>query len=277
MHLRGSRVRHRAAVAATAVLGLVLAVDVPVAGEVRPTPPVVDRTGSDRRPAIVVAVATTRPVVALTFDDGPDPRWTPPILAELRRTGARATFFVTGAQARAHPDLLHEIVASGSEIANHTDTHPPMDGLASAAVVAQVRAASFAIGAAGVDQVPYFRPPRGRYGREALVGVSESGLLTVGWTVCLERWLRQAGPVDGPAEAAASVRSGGVLLAHDGGIPDRSATVRAVPALLDSLAARGYEVVTVSELLAVGPHLQARPGKDPRDAPLTRVGLRSPT
>lgn len=267
----------RTVVAATAVVGLVLVADVPVAGEVRPTRSMAEELGSDRRPAIVVAVATTRPVVALTFDDGPDPRWTPQILNELRRRGVRATFFVTGAQARAHPDLLHEIVATGSEVANHTDTHPAMDGLGAPAVAAQVRSASVAIGAAGVHQAPYFRPPRGRYGRDALAGASESSLLTVGWTVCLERWLRQAGPSEGPGQAAGRVRPGGVVLAHDGGTPDRSATVAALPAFLDGLAARGYEVVSLSELFAVGPRLQARPGMDPRDAAVTKVGFRSPS
>lgn len=259
------------------VLALVLTVDVPVAGEVRPArPSPAFEATVDGRPPIVVAVATSRPVVALTFDDGPDPRWTPQVLQELERRGARATFFVTGEHARAHPDLLHAVIGAGSEIANHTDTHPKLDRLDANAVATEVRRASEAVGEAGVLQAPFFRPPRGRYGPAAVAGVRSSGLLTVGWTVCLERWLRDAGADAGPSSAAAALRPGGILLAHDGGIPDRTATVRALPVLLDRLAAEGYEVVTLSELLALGPPLLARPGRDPRDARLTKMGVTSP-
>lgn len=259
-----------------AAIGFTLTTDVPVAGEVRPVPTVVRPSPTvDDRPPIIVAVDTERPVVALTFDDGPDVRWTPPVLEELRRRGARATFFVTGERARAHPELLQAIVAAGSEVANHTDTHPAMDGLDSAVVAGEVRAASLAIGAAGVPQMPYFRPPKGRYGAATLAGVHESGLVTVGWTVCLERWLRRAGPDAGPAGAASAARPGSILLAHDGGIPDRTATVQAVPGLLDGLAARGYAVVTLSELLSQGAAVLSRPGADPRDGwEAGRTGVR---
>lgn len=266
------RVFQRTVAAALVATGLVLSADVPVASDVRPPPeppPVAVEATADDRPLITVAVATSRPIVALTFDDGPDPRWTPQVLDELRRAGARATFFVTGEHARAHPDLLQAIVASGSEIANHTDTHPRMDGLDAEAVAGEVRLASEAIGAAGVAQAPFFRPPRGRYGSETIAGVGRTGLATVGWTVCLERWLRRVGPDAGPMATVADLRPGGVVLAHDGGIPDRSATVRALPAMLGELAARGYEVVSLSELVRWGPPIVARPGSDPRDAPVT--------
>lgn len=254
-----------------------LSVDVPVAGEL-PPPQTADVAfaAPDARPPIVVAVATARPIVALTFDDGPDPRWTPSVLETLRASGVRATFFVTGDQARAHPELLRAIVASGSEIANHTNTHPKMDGLDAETVASEVRTAALSIGAAGVPQTPYFRPPRGRYGDAALEGVSQTGLRSVGWTVCLERRLRRSGSVIGAAEAAAGVRPGGIVLAHDGGIPDRRATIEALPAFLAHLRARGYEVVTVSELLDAGPDVLARPGTDPRDQPLLRTGARRP-
>lgn len=264
--------------AAVAALALVLSVDVPVAGEL-PTqhPPEAALVPTfDGRPPIVVAVATARPVVALTFDDGPDPRWTPSVLGALQAAGVRATFFVTGEQARAHPDLLHAIVAAGSEIANHTDTHPKMDPLDAAQVASEVRNASMAIGAAGVPQLPYFRPPRGRYGPATLDGVADTGLSSVGWTVCLERWLRRGGPAIGAWAAADAVRPGGILLSHDGGIPDRRATVEALPTFLQRLQARGLEVVALSELLGLGPPVLARPGTDPRDQPLLRTGVLEP-
>jgi peptidoglycan/xylan/chitin deacetylase (PgdA/CDA1 family) len=260
-----------AAVAAYVAVGFARPTEVPVAGDVPAAP--VPSIEVDRRPPIVVAVSTPRPVVALTFDDGPDPRWTPPVLEALRRHGARATFFVTGEAVRAHPELLRQVVEAGHEVANHTDTHPRMDGLDAPSVAAEVEAASMAIGAAGVNQAPFFRPPRGRYGADVLAGVAATGLRPVGWTVCLERSLRHAGP-DGAVVAARTVRPGGIVLAHDGGIPDRTATVQALPAMLDALAGRGLEVVSLSELLALGPEVAGRPGVDPRAAPLARAGWR---
>ena len=211
------------------------------------------------RPPVVIAVQLEERVVALSFDDGPDPRWTPTVLAELAAAGARATFFVTGEHVRAHPDLVRAVAAAGHEVANHTDTHPHFDGLPAAMVADEVQRAAVAIEAAGVRAAPLFRPPRGRYDGEALQAVTGLGVQTVGWTVCFERWLRR-GPVLGVEEAVARVRPGGIVLAHDGGIPDRAATVAALRGLLARLAQEGYRVVTVGELLALGPPVLGLPG-----------------
>lgn len=227
----------------------------PVAPVVRPAePPAVVR------PPIVIAVQTDERVVGLSFDDGPDPRWTPGVLAALATTGARATFFVTGEHARAHPELLRQVAAAGHEVANHTDTHPQIDELSGAAVSAEVQRAAAAIEDAGVRAAPMFRPPRGRYDAGALEAIAASGLETVGWTVCFERWLRQGDPAVGTEEVVARVEPGGIVLAHDGGIPDRSLTVAALPGLLARLRDEGYRVVPVGELLALGPPRRGLPG-----------------
>lgn len=212
------------------------------------------------RPPIVVAVQTDERVVGLSFDDGPDPRWTPGVLSALATTGARATFFVTGEHVRAHPELLRQVAAAGHEVANHTDTHPQIDELPGAAVSAEVQRAADAIENAGVPAAPMFRPPRGRYDADALEAVTQSGLETVGWTVCFERWLRQGGAAVGTEEVVARVEPGGIVLAHDGGIPDRSLTVAALPTLLARLHDEGYRVVPVGELLALGPPRRGLPG-----------------
>jgi peptidoglycan-N-acetylglucosamine deacetylase len=231
----------------------------PAATAAPAAPPVTAAPPERPRPPVVVAVDTTERVVALTFDDGPDPRWTPPVLDALGAVGARATFFVTGEHVRAHPELLRAVAAAGHEIANHTDTHPHMDGLPAAAVVAEVQQAAAAIEATGLTPAPLFRPPRGRYGEEALAAVSGLGVRTVGWTVCFERWLR-VGPALGIEEALARIRPGGIVLAHDGGIPDRAATVAALPVLLDRVVRDGYRVVPVGELLALGSPRLGLPG-----------------
>lgn len=211
------------------------------------------------RPPIPVAVQTSERVIALTFDDGPDPRWTPAVLEALAATGARATFFVTGEHARAHADLLQATAAAGHEVANHTDTHPLIDELPMAAVRDEAQRTTEAIVAAGVAPTPFFRPPKGRYREESLAAVDDLGLETIGWTVCLERWLRR-GRLLGVEETVARVRPGGIVVAHDGGIPDRTATITALPRLLERLRAEGYRVVTVSELLRLGPTVVGVPG-----------------
>lgn len=228
-------------------------------------PPPASASATEVRPPVVTGVQTDEPVVGLSFDDGPDPRWTPTVLSALAGAGARATFFVTGEHVRAHPELLRDVVAAGHEIANHTDSHPHIQDLSVAEVRAEVQRAAAAIAEAGAPAAPWFRPPRGRYDDGVLVAVTEEGLQTVGWTVCLERWLRR-GPALGVEEAVARVRPGAIVLAHDGGIPDRSATVAALPAFLARLSEKGFRVVTVGEVLASGPPVLGLPGAGPSPA-----------
>lgn len=236
------------------------------------------------RPPIVIAVQTDERVVGFSFDDGPDPRWTPGVLAALAAAGARATFFVTGERVRAHPQLLRDVAAAGHEVANHTDTHPQVDDLPGDAVAAEVARAASAIEGAGVRAAPMFRPPRGRYDAEALEAVGRAGLRTVGWTVCVERWLRHGGAVAGTAAVVARVEPGGIVLAHDGGIPDRAATVAALPVLLARLTEERYRIVPVGELLALGPPREGLPGAGayetvvssmPRDSTARSVSISS--
>lgn len=217
-------------------------------------------TRLDPRPRIPVGVATNTRVVGLSFDDGPDPRWTPAVLDALRTDGARATFFVTGSAARAHPDLVRRMAAEGHEVANHTDSHSLVEGRQPPAVAAELGATSEAIVAAGVDAAPYFRPPKGRYDEATVRVAADAGLRVVGWTICLERWLGRGAAlrVDGVVRR---VRPGGILVAHDGGVPDRTATVAAVPLVLGRLRAAGYRVVPVGELLTAGTVVLGRPGE----------------
>src|SRR5260221_5834570 len=89
---------------------------------------------SVNRPDVILSVETHRPMVALTFDDGPDPRFTPEALAILEAHGAHATFFDTGQHVWMYPDLARRTVAAGNEIGNHTCDHPMVTRLTQAAV-----------------------------------------------------------------------------------------------------------------------------------------------
>lgn len=242
----------RVAIAVVAVMAaLLVVVHAPPAVEAGSTRIDPERVRWSRpRPDMITSVRTTRRAVALSFDDGPHAVNTPVVLDLLRAHGAHATFFDEGNAVVAHPELVRRTVAEGHEVANHTFTHPDLPPLPFAQVVDEVERTARAFEDAGVVPAPLFRPPRGKFDREAADAVRSTGLVTVGWNVCVERYLSQL-PDDAQAVTAVldRVRPGSIVLAHDGGEPDRSRTMAVLPALLAGLRERGYDVVTVGDLL----------------------------
>jgi peptidoglycan/xylan/chitin deacetylase (PgdA/CDA1 family) len=178
--------------------------------------------------------------VALSFDDGPSRTQTAAILGELERLRARATFFAEGRHVAGREALMREILASGSEIGNHSFHHPADPGPAElAATDAAIR------GATGFEPC-LFRPPYGLVDRRLEAEARRNGLQLVLWTLdsgddhhpgvarIVSRVLGGAGP-------------GSIVLLHDGG--HHPQTVRALPAIVRGLRARGFRLVTVTELL----------------------------
>src|SRR5439155_8858508 len=100
------------------------------------------------RPDVVLSVRTRRRMVALSFDDGPNPRFTPAVLELLRRVGAHATFFDTGQHVARYPDLVRRTARLGDEIGNHTWDHPHLPGMQQDRVVGEIRRTSAAMRAA---------------------------------------------------------------------------------------------------------------------------------
>jgi peptidoglycan/xylan/chitin deacetylase (PgdA/CDA1 family) len=192
-------------------------------------------------------------IVALSFDDGPDPRYTPTVLADLARYHDHATFFEEGQFVRRWPALSHQVVAGGDELGNHTYDHPDLRRRSRRQTADEVRRANAAFAAAGLPAPELFRPPKGYLNTTAEEGVRDVGLPIVKWTpgLCVEHWTHgRAGAARAMRLLADHVRPGDILLAHDGGIPNRARTMAALPYLLAALQRRGYEVVTVSTLLA---------------------------
>ncbi|GHC89860.1 glycosyl transferase family 2 [Novosphingobium pokkalii] len=219
--------------------------------------------------------------VALTFDDGPDPRWTPQILAVLRRHGVPATFFVTGSNALGEPGLLRAILAQGSELGNHSTTHPDLDRLSDAAVALEINATQRLVESYTGRSLRLFRAPylgdadpdtaaRLRVPRIA----AGLGYLTVGLNVDPLDWTG-ADAATLVARTVAQVESGNahaarqVVLLHDSG-GDRHATVQALPQIIAQLRARGYRFVTVSELAGLSRD-QAMPPLAGAQAPMARA------
>ena len=220
-----------------------------VEGSAPPAPAVVRREQGGSAGA--ARVARDR-VVALTFDDGPDIRYTPLDLQILRDKNVRATFFMIGDQVEKHPELAMEAFMDGNEIGNHTYSHPDMKKLSWADTVREIsKAQDVLVRVLGFRPI-YFRPPRGEFDNQDLEVAKAMGYKVVMWTVGVENHLMIT-PQAMVDRVCSKVRSGSVILMHDGSL-DRSRTVAALPLLIDKLRLMGYSLVTVSDLLvAMGP------------------------
>ena len=184
------------------------------------------------------AAAGSAGVVYLTFDDGPTPAWTPRVLALLARYQARATFFVLGRSAAAHPELVRQEFAAGHGVGNHTWSHRRLTNLSGAQLVAEVNATSTAIRQITGAPVRCLRPPFATVDAASAEQVRALGLRLVLWDIDTNDWLRPGtGAIAG--RVLGRVRSGDVILMHDGG-GNRSETVAALEQVLATLSARGY-------------------------------------
>lgn len=195
--------------------------------------------------ATVTRIPTAQPLVAMTFDDGPHPSLTPQLLDMLAARGLRATFYVIGRNAARYPQILQRMVAEGHEIGNHTWSHPSLHGHSSASILSQVDRTNAAVYEAVGRPPVTMRPPYGNlYDNQRLMLFQQRGMPTIIWSVDPQDWQRPGSSVVARRIVQGS-HSGGVVLAHD----IHSATVRAMPAALDGVMARGFRFVTVSELI----------------------------
>lgn len=174
-----------------------------------------------------------RPIAYLTFDDGPDPTWTPQVLALLARFGAQATFFVVGEEAARFPRQLAAVEAAGHAVGNHTYTHPWLTKLKPAQVAAELARTDAVIGGSRC-----VRPPGGFV--DAAVGrvIARGHKVTQLWDIDTRDWARPGVPAI-VAATTAQLRPGVTILMHDGG-GDRAQSVRALATVLPALAAKGY-------------------------------------
>ncbi|MFS0737411.1 glycosyltransferase [Sphingomonas sp. 1P06PA] len=212
-----------------------------------PSADTIQRTGAQRR------------MIALTFDDGPDPAWTPQILDILRREHAPATFFVTGTNAIGQGALLRRIVAEGSELGNHSTSHANLARRSPAAIRLELTATERVVEAYTGRSMRLFRPPflgdadPDRSDELHATRVAAAlGYLTVGLNVDPLDW-RAPGATKIVASTLAQVdmdsqsKPRRIVLLHDSG-GDRGQTIAALPAIIRGLRDRGYTLVPVSTL-----------------------------
>ena len=164
--------------------------------------------------------------VALTIDDGPDPRWTPQVLELLRHYEVPATFSVVGINARAHPELVRRIIGEGHSLCNHSMTHPqPFTHRAPAAIRAQITEAQAAIIVAAGEVPRLFRSPGGDWSAAVFSVTDGLELIPIDWDVDPRDWSRPGVPTI--TQRLLAARAGDILLCHDGG-GDRAQTVQAL-------------------------------------------------
>ncbi|HXF72961.1 MAG TPA: polysaccharide deacetylase family protein [Actinomycetota bacterium] len=213
----------------------------------------------------VCRVVTRKLVIALTFDDGPDPRYTPAVLHLLSRFGARATFFVIGRKASRHPGLVAEEAQRGMEIAGHTWSHRRIDRLSPDQMRVELDRTERALASFGTSSL--FRAPFGSFLPEQAEAMRAWGVRPVHWSVAVDHLVDGLGLSAGEAVRwlSSEVRPGDILLFHDAPLgsddPEdpRRATLEVLARLLPALERVGYRFVTVSELLRTGEPVLARP------------------
>ena len=211
--------------------------------------------------------------LALTFDDGPDPQWTPAILDILKEKNVKATFFIIGANAEAHPGLVQRILAYGNEIGNHTFTHPNLAETSRTADAVELNATEKLFEALTGRKMTLFRPPylgdAEPVTEDEIVPVEIAqnlGYITIGVHVDPGDWEEPTAQTMMQRVLAAVNNPnleyrGNVILLHDSG-GDRSRTVALLPGLIDQLRAHGYHFVLVSKLAGMTPD-QAMPRLEP--------------
>lgn len=206
--------------------------------------------------------------VALTFDDGPDAEWTPQILDVLKSENVPATFFIVGENGQENPDLIKRIVAEGHDIGNHSFTHPNMGEIPASVTTVELNATQRLIQSltgrgTTLFRAPYFGDAEPQIASEVepIVEANKLGYITVGLHVDPDDWKLKND--DGTTRTAADFTKeavdgittqsteedvrGQIVLLHDGG-GDRSQTLAALPQIIDTLKAKGYKFVTVSQL-----------------------------
>lgn len=193
-------------------------------------------------------VHITQPYIAITFDDGPHVTNTPRLLDILAERNIKATFFVVGKNVREYPAIVRRIIAEGHEVGNHTWSHMALSTLTPDKVRQELSKTHDAVLQAAGYQMRVMRPPYGATNlRVKQICFQEFHYPSIIWTVDPLDW-KQPGSAVVAQHIVAGTRSGAIILVHD----IHAATIDAMPDTLDTLLAKGYHFVTVSQLLNLG-------------------------
>ncbi len=199
---------------------------------------------------LVTRVRGGRGELALTFDDGPDPKTTPEVLKALAEAGVRATFFVLGERAERHPELVRAIAEGGHEVALHGHRHRHAWLRTPAGAARDLRRGYEALARLLGRPPAFFRPPHGGWTWPLWVRVRSLGMVPVQWEVEAGDWQRGATPERVAEKVLKRVLPGSVVVMHDAG-PGGRVSAAALRTLLPELLARGYRPRPLGELSPV--------------------------
>ena len=206
------------------------------------------------RKGTIYRVNSSDKLVALTFDDGPSPVWTPKILDELKTAGIKATFFMLGDHVEKYPDVARRVVNEGHEIGNHTYDHHVLIYYTMQELEDELEHADRIIKEVTGVTARYFRPPKAWLTREEKIKIRDMGYKVILWSLNSKDWVtfhdKQI-----TSYILRHIQPGDIILFHDSGGAfgteggDRAQTVKAISRLVKKLKERGYKFVTITQLL----------------------------
>lgn len=196
---------------------------------------------------VITRIETSDPIVALTFDDGPAPRYLDEVLQTLAERDVRATFFLTGHEAEQRPELVAQIAAAGHQLGNHGFSHIRMILRSAAWIEDEISRTDAALRSSGYSGPIPFRPP---YGQRLVVlpwVLSQADRPVVLWDVDADDLWEEATPESYAAELVADAEPGSIILLHVM-YQSRDTARAALPLVIDGLRARGFSITTLDEL-----------------------------
>ena len=209
------------------------------------------------RRGTVYRVPESQKLVAITFDDGPSPVWTPKILDALQKAGVKATFFMIGEHVLKYPEIAQRVIKEGHEIGNHSFDHHVLIYYTMDELEKEINSGEEAIRKVTGVTTLYFRPPKAWLTAAEKKKLKEMGYEVILWSLNSKDWVT----FDDKyiiRYLVRHVRPGDIILFHDsGGVfntegGSRHETVLTIGKLVEKLEDRGYKFVTISQLLAQG-------------------------
>ncbi len=185
--------------------------------------------------------------IALTFDDGPHPYYTPVILKILEEYGIKATFFMIGENVKYYPAAAEAVLAAGHEIGNHTNHHRGLKSMSDKDILKEIEGCEDEIFALGEYRPQFVRPPEGAMNDQVREVVRDLNYRIILWDVDTHDWAHTA-PAEITRHVLEEIDAGDIILMHDF-IGHNSPTPEALRMMIPELLARGYKFVTVGELL----------------------------
>lgn len=190
---------------------------------------------------------SSKKLIALTFDDGPHPRYTNQILDILKAYGVKATFFEVGENIRYYSETAQRVAREGHEIGNHTNTHPHLKGIEGAEFLAEVELCDNAIESITGKKTKLFRPPEGVVEDCVKITAQKRNYSLVLWDIDTKDWAGRSCD-DIVKTVLDNARNGSIILMHDY-ISKKCHTVEALKIIIPALQKRGYRFVCVSEIV----------------------------